>query len=237
MATDGGPSPDPAVSTSAIEAASERLEAYLKNRQQSQTGAEARPENFSSRDEGLPSTGNDEGVAQQANETAPDGRGLGTGAPRSAPAWIKIALAATVVVAAAEGAYIVWSTRSADVPAAPRSQSAPPTDRSTEARRTAPSGGDSAAKVGPPLAESAPPAVPTRGTIEVRTTPPGATVVFQGRRRGVTPLTIPDVAPGIHDIEVGGWFGSRIQRATVRAGRTAVLDLTVPPRRSSPKGL
>jgi hypothetical protein len=243
VATDEGRPPDSAVQPSAIEAASERLEAFLKNRQLSQSATEGRREDLSSRDEDPPPPDDGDAVEQHLNETASDRRG------RPTPLWIKAALAIAVVVAAAEGAYIAW--RAAELPAAPPSQSGALPARSAEARRPAAtpvergnaettdqrargqlrSEGDAATNAAPTPATSASPSTATMGTIEVRTTPAGATVVFRGRRRGVTPLTIPDVAPGIHDVEVGGWFGSRIQRVTVRAGRTTALDLTVPPRR------
>jgi hypothetical protein len=71
----------------------------------------------------------------------------------------------------------------------------------------------------------APPVASSTGTIEVRSTPPGAVVVFAGRRRGVTPIKLPDVAPGVHDVEIGGRAGSVLRRVSIVAGRTAVLDI------------
>lgn len=241
VATDEGRTPDSAVQPSAIEAASERLEAYLENRQLLQSRGEARPEDLSSRDESPP----------PPDEAEVDRQGMVRGTRRITPLWIKAALAIAVVVAAAEGAYIAWGARSAEVPAAPSSRPSVPAGRPTEARRSvappveranteatdqrarhqSPPGSEAAANVAPTPVRSTPPARTTTGAIEVRSTPPGATVVFRGRRRGVTPLTLSDVAPGIHDVEVGGWFGSRIQRVTVRPGRTSVIDVTVPQRR------
>jgi hypothetical protein len=94
-----------------------------------------------------------------------------------------------------------------------RTTDAPALDAAVDADRTV----DGPSPPAPPVGST--------GTIEVRSTPPGAVVVFAGRRRGVTPIRLPDVAPGVHDVEIGGRAGSIVRRVSVVAGRTTVLDV------------
>jgi eukaryotic-like serine/threonine-protein kinase len=69
------------------------------------------------------------------------------------------------------------------------------------------------------------PAPMAAGSLEVRSDPPGATVVVGGRQRGVTPLTIADLGPGVHDVLLGHGGRSRLERVTVSAGRTSTISV------------
>lgn len=63
------------------------------------------------------------------------------------------------------------------------------------------------------------------GSVLIRSTPPGARVVLRGRFRGLTPLTIGGIPPGLHEVEVAGQSGSALRRLDVRAGQLARLDV------------
>ncbi|MGH9175543.1 MAG: PEGA domain-containing protein, partial [Vicinamibacterales bacterium] len=87
-----------------------------------------------------------------------------------------------------------------------------------------------------PVAESTPIAplgAPT-GQLDIRTDPPGATVTIAGLRRGVTPLTIPDLAPGRHTVLLESAQGSTTRQVTVEAGITASLVTDLPDARAVP---
>ncbi len=61
------------------------------------------------------------------------------------------------------------------------------------------------------------------GTVDVRTDPPGARVVIDGKAAGVSPLTISDLKPGAHSVVVEGPNGSIRQVVQVAAGATASI--------------
>jgi len=74
---------------------------------------------------------------------------------------------------------------------------APPAARPTDANPAAP----------PPVIERAPesrsaPPAPARGRLVVRSTPPGAQVFVNGRRRGTTPLSLRNLPPGTYSVRV-----------------------------------
>lgn len=46
-------------------------------------------------------------------------------------------------------------------------------------------------------------------SLEVRTNPPGATVLIDGQRRGVTPLSLPDLSPGRHRVVISTESGQQ----------------------------
>ena len=64
------------------------------------------------------------------------------------------------------------------------------------------------------------PAAPATGTIAVVTTPPGARVSVDGQARGVSPLTIADLAPGEHRIAVDRDAARAARVVTVQPGTT-----------------
>ncbi len=64
------------------------------------------------------------------------------------------------------------------------------------------------------------------GALEIVSDPAGAGVVVEGRPRGRTPLTLTGLGPGIHEVLVSQGGRSRLERATVTAGRTATLSVS-----------
>jgi hypothetical protein len=59
---------------------------------------------------------------------------------------------------------------------------------------------------------------PRTGTLRVDSTPAGATVVVDGRERGVTPLTLGDLTVGQHELVLRGEAGTVRRTVTVRLG-------------------
>jgi hypothetical protein len=58
----------------------------------------------------------------------------------------------------------------------------------------------------------------------VESTPVGAQLLVDGRSYGATPLTVPDLKPGVHTIVLRTSAGSVTRRITVRAGQTAIAS-------------
>ena len=61
------------------------------------------------------------------------------------------------------------------------------------------------------------------GTLQVDTTQPGAKVIVDGRERGVTPLTLDDIAVGQHEIVLENDEGRVRRRVQIGEGETEVL--------------
>jgi hypothetical protein len=61
------------------------------------------------------------------------------------------------------------------------------------------------------------------GQLQVRTEPAGARVSVDGVARGTAPLTIADLAPGEHSVQLESDLGSVKQIVTIEAGNTAAL--------------
>ena len=88
------------------------------------------------------------------------------------------------------------------------------------------------------LTEEAPPAEPEpvvakpaasrgsarTGQLTARSDPPGATVLVDGRERGVTPLTLEDLPIGSHTVVLQSEKGSVRRTVTVASGRAAVVS-------------
>jgi hypothetical protein len=110
------------------------------------------------------------------------------------------AIAAALLVAAIAGGRWAWDA----LPASP------PT---TPARKSAVE----------PRPSTLPAATPT-GVLHVRSTPPGARVVVDGRARGVTPLDLADLKPGRHEVALESDAGSITRTVTVSANATATID-------------
>ena len=72
------------------------------------------------------------------------------------------------------------------------------------------------------------------GQLQIRTEPSGARVVVDGTPRGAAPVTVQNLLPGSHIVEVTNENGSVRQEITVAAGTTAAL--VVPMRESAPQG-
>ena len=66
-------------------------------------------------------------------------------------------------------------------------------------------------------------AVATTGDLQVRTDPSGAKVSVDGQLRGVSPLTIPSLAPGSHMVVLENDLGSVNEDVTIQPGTTASL--------------
>lgn len=71
------------------------------------------------------------------------------------------------------------------------------------------------------------PEAPVTGQLAVQSDPPGAKVIIDGTERGVAPLTIPDLAPGDHKVELQSDAGSAKHTVTVQAGGTASLVVPI----------
>jgi hypothetical protein len=65
--------------------------------------------------------------------------------------------------------------------------------------------------------------VTTTGDLQVRTDPSGAKVSVDGQLRGVSPLTIPSLAPGSHMVVLENDLGSVNEDVTIQPGTTASL--------------
>jgi hypothetical protein len=61
------------------------------------------------------------------------------------------------------------------------------------------------------------------GQLSIRTEPPGASVSVDGKRRGVSPLVIDGLTPGVHVVRLENALGAVTEQVTVEAGETASL--------------
>jgi hypothetical protein len=77
----------------------------------------------------------------------------------------------------------------------------------------------------PPLPAPAPAA--TVGRLAVSTSPPGASVAIDGRRRGVSPLTIDELSAGSHRVQVDSRGTVVEQTVTIDAGATTSLVVPI----------
>ena len=68
-----------------------------------------------------------------------------------------------------------------------------------------------------------PKAVAGTGELQVRTDPAGAKVSVDGQVRGVSPLTVPGLAPGSHVVVLENDLGSVNEDVTIQPGATAAL--------------
>ena len=78
-----------------------------------------------------------------------------------------------------------------------------------------------------------PKAVAETGQLQIRTEPSGARVVVDGTPRGAAPVTVENLMPGSHTVDVSNEHGSVRQEITVAAGTTSSL---VVPMQSAPQG-
>jgi hypothetical protein len=65
------------------------------------------------------------------------------------------------------------------------------------------------------------------GSLAITSTPAGANVVVDGKKRGVTPLTISDLSTGSHAILLDGKEGSVRRTVLIKGGVEATLDETI----------
>jgi len=65
------------------------------------------------------------------------------------------------------------------------------------------------------------------GQLVVSSDPPGARVTVDGQARGVSPVTVDDLAPGQHAVVIHGESGSVQRTVTVQRGQTASLVVSM----------
>jgi hypothetical protein len=75
---------------------------------------------------------------------------------------------------------------------------------------------------------------PITGQLQVTSEPAGAPVSVDGQPRGVTPLTVADLAPGPHAVVVEGPGGTFRQAVDVQAGVTAAVFVPASPAAPGP---
>jgi len=68
---------------------------------------------------------------------------------------------------------------------------------------------------------------PVTGQLAVQSEPAGAKVIVDGTERGVAPVTIPDLAPGEHRVELQADGATAKHTVTVQAGGTASLVVPI----------
>jgi hypothetical protein len=78
-----------------------------------------------------------------------------------------------------------------------------------------------------PETDAAPISSSATGRLEVTSEPNGATVNVDGTPRGVTPLVLPAVAPGPHQIVIGNGDGAVTRNVRISAGTTATVVASV----------
>jgi hypothetical protein len=69
--------------------------------------------------------------------------------------------------------------------------------------------------------------IATEGRLIVRSDPPGASVVIDGVRRGIAPLTVDDLGAGSHRVQLGTAGASIDQKVTIEAGTTTSLVVPI----------
>jgi PEGA domain len=72
------------------------------------------------------------------------------------------------------------------------------------------------------------------GQLQVRTTPVGARITLDGVPRGISPLVIGDVPPGVHAVVLESDAGSAKQEVTIEAGIAAMLVVALVPPQTGP---
>src|SRR5262249_36670798 len=78
-------------------------------------------------------------------------------------------------------------------------------------------------------AAPAPSAAATTGRLEITSTPGGAQVTVDNTPRGVTPLTLSSIEPGVHTVIVTNGDTSVTQTISVTAGATSTVLASVAP--------
>jgi hypothetical protein len=63
--------------------------------------------------------------------------------------------------------------------------------------------------------------------MHVTSTPDGARVLVDGKERGVTPLTVADLAPGVHHVTISASGGTVQRDVRVAANETAEIDESI----------
>ncbi|HXH24526.1 MAG TPA: PEGA domain-containing protein [Vicinamibacterales bacterium] len=76
--------------------------------------------------------------------------------------------------------------------------------------------------------------VPVTGQLEIRTEPRGARVSVDGEPRGLSPVTIDGLTPGVHTVTLENELGTVTQQVTIDAGATALLVVPMDAPRGAP---
>jgi serine/threonine-protein kinase len=93
-----------------------------------------------------------------------------------------------------------------------------------QGRREIPITIKSGAEVSQFIELSAPaPAVTAKGELQVRTDPTGASVTVDGRSVGRSPVSVADLEPGPHSVQLASESGAVTERVLIEPGRTASL--------------
>ena len=117
--------------------------------------------------------------------------------------WLALGAAAAIVgTVAFAGVRYLWNT----VPTLPTLTNRPAVAEPTDV-------------VAPPAARRK-----ATGGLRVGSTPAGATVVVDGKARGVTPLTLTNLVPGRHEVSLESDAGSVHRSVRIAANQTAELD-------------
>jgi len=142
-------------------------------------------------------------------------------APRTR--WTPGRVAVALLVIAQAGTIAVLMLRA--VPAAPAASST----ATTGIAASAPVAADAArSPTDAPQPVAAPAAaVSSNGRLQVRSTPPGATVLIDGRRLGTAPLTVDRISPGTHRVQVVNGTSSTEQSVTIEPGSLTSLLIPV----------
>jgi len=80
------------------------------------------------------------------------------------------------------------------------------------------------------------PEAPRTGQLRIRTAPPGARIVIDGRPQGTAPMTIDGLAPGEHTVLLESRVGTFLQTVTVASSETVALVVPMA-RRETPAPL
>lgn len=89
--------------------------------------------------------------------------------------------------------------------------------------------GTAASAAGASAASSAGPShgAPVTGSIDVSSDPPGAIVLIDGTKRGVSPLVVGELSPGPHEVSIVANGATLNRSVTVTAGTTSMLLASV----------
>jgi len=83
---------------------------------------------------------------------------------------------------------------------------------------------------------AAPAAAATTGRLDVTSQPPGASVTVDGARRGLTPISIAEIAVGPHQVTISIGDSTLHRAVTIRPGAASSVDASVAPPESAAAG-
>jgi hypothetical protein len=122
--------------------------------------------------------------------------------------WItRGAVAAALLAVVVIGGRYLW-TMTPSAPAVAKRAPAP-----VDAKPAAPAAAAPTARKGPGV-----------GSLRVTSTPVGAQVLIDGKARGVTQLTLADLAPGRHDVALQSDAGTVTRTVIIAANQTVTVD-------------